>query len=271
MDIKLIALDLDDTLLTPDLRISDRNREALLGAAQKGVVVVLATGRMYRSALVYAKDLGIEDLIILGYNGALVRAVRDEKDWDASPVPIEVARRVMTRLMDNDIVMNVYYNDCLFQREETPEGREYARISGVEPIIVRKDLREFLAGPPHKILGMTRPEVLDRIQPELEEEFNGEVYFTRSKPGFLEVLQSGLSKGAALERLSNRLSLGREKVMAIGDALNDVEMLQWAGIGVAVANAHPKALAAANVIAPDHREDGVAWAIKHYVLGEKRT
>ena len=269
MAIQLIALDLDDTLLTPDLRISIKNREALLEAAKKGVNVVLATGRMYRSALVYAKELGIDDLIILGYNGALVRAFRDGKDWDSSPVPLEVARRVMTRLMDHGIVMNVYYDDCLFQRVETQEGREYARISGVEPIVVNRDLREFLPGPPHKILGMTKPEVLDRIQPELEEEFNGEVYFTRSKPGYLEVLQLGLSKGAALERLVTKLGLGRDQVMAIGDALNDVEMLEWAGIGVAVANAHPKALSVADVVAPDHREDGVAWAIKRYVLTEE--
>lgn len=266
MAIRLIALDLDDTLLTPELSISPGNRQALATAAENGVRIVLATGRMVQSTLPFAEMLGLKDIICLCYNGALVQTVSDGKVLDASPVSLDAAKRVIGRFIDHGFAVNVYHNDKLYQEKETPRGREYARIAGVEPTIVHQDLRMFLSGPPHKVLGMSQPEILDEIQPILAKEFEGEVFFTRSKPGYLEALQWGLSKGAALERLACKLGLRQEEVMAVGDAPNDMEMLSWAGVGVAMGNGHPTALKVADVIAPDHREDGVAWAVRKYVM-----
>ena len=266
MAIRLIASDLDDTLLTPDLTISQGNQKALKAAAEMGVQIVLATGRMVQSTIPYAEKLGIEGIIILSYNGALVYSVGEAKVFDASPLSLVAAKRVIKRFLDYEFMINVYYDDRLYQEKETPQGRDYARIAGVEPILVHQDLRDFLPGSPHKVLGMGQPDVLDKIQPLLAEEFRNEISFTRSKPWYLEALQWGLSKGTALERLANKLSIGRDEVMAIGDAPNDVEMLSWAGTGVAMGNGHSAALDAADVVAPDHREDGVAWAVQRFVL-----
>ncbi|HEX2955055.1 MAG TPA: Cof-type HAD-IIB family hydrolase [Bacillota bacterium] len=267
MTIRFIAMDLDDTLLTPELTISAENRRAILAAAGHGVKVAIATGRMYQSAKKFAEQFDF-DMICLCYNGALIKTSRSGKVLDFNPLKLPAAKRIMTRFMENDLTMNVYFNDQLYQREPTPEGLHYAKMSKVQPVYVGKDLREFLTEAPHKVLGMGDPGKLDKIQPILEKEFAGEVFLTRSKPGYLEALNWGLSKGWALQRLTAKMGISADEVMTIGDAPNDLEMLEWAGVGVAVANAHPDALQAADWVAPDYRENGVAAAIERFVLRE---
>lgn len=267
MAIRMIALDLDDTFLQPDLSISERNRRAVLESAAQGVTIVIATGRMYRSAKPFADMLGL-DIACICYNGALVKTSRSGRVLDADPVPVSSAKRIMSRFMDLDFKINAYVDDQLFMKEETPEGIRYGQIAGVQPIYVGQDLRDWLTDPPYKVLGIADPERLDQIQPQLEKEFEGEVYLTRSKPNYLEALHWGLQKGSSLERLATKMGIAAHEVLAVGDAPNDREMLEWAGTGVAVANAHPFALEAADWVAPDHRDDGVAQAIERFVLNK---
>jgi Cof subfamily protein (haloacid dehalogenase superfamily) len=265
MSIRLIAMDLDDTLLTPELTISRENCRAIKEAAGRGVNVVIATGRMFRATKIFADQFDF-DMICLCYNGALIKTSQSGKVLGCDSVPLPAAKRILKRFLDYGLAINAYCDDRLYQREPTPDGLNYARMSKVQPIYAGKDLHEYISEAPHKVLGMKDPEELDRIQPVLEKEFAGEVYLTRSKPNYLEGLKWGLSKGYALERLTAKMGIARDEVMTIGDAPNDREMLEWAGVGVAVGNAHPDALRVANWVAPDYRENGVAAAIERFVL-----
>lgn len=267
MAIRMIAMDLDDTLLTPELTISAGNRRAILAAARRGVAVVIATGRMFQATKIFADQLDL-DMICLCYNGALIKTSRSGQVLYTDPVPLSAAKQVAKRFFDYDLKINIYLQDKLYQREPTPEGLLYAQLSKVEPIFVGRDLHAWLDEAPHKVLGIGNPEKLDVIQPVLEKEFAGKVHLTRSKPNYLEGLDWGLSKGAALAGLTAKMGIDPGEVMTIGDAPNDREMLKWAGTGVAVGNAHPLALQVADWVAPDYREDGVAAAIERFVLSQ---
>ncbi|HPT67461.1 MAG TPA: Cof-type HAD-IIB family hydrolase [Bacillota bacterium] len=268
MMIRMLAMDLDDTLLAPDLSISPRNRRAIQEAAARGVTVVFATGRMYQSTLAFT-NLFDFDIICLCYNGALVKSSKTKKIWDAWPLPLPAAKKAIACFKEQGLKINVYLDDELYMEEMTPEGMRYARMAKVQPHCTGRDLREILWEAPHKVLGIGEPKLLDAIQPRLAGQWTGEVFLTRSKPYYLEALAPGLSKGAALSRLAAKLGIAREEVMAIGDAPNDLEMIRWAGIGVAMQNGHAETIKAADCVAPNHWEDGVAWTVEKYIINKE--
>lgn len=263
--IRMLAVDLDDTLLAPDLSISVRNRQAICQAAERGVTIVFATGRMYQSTRAFTDQFDPE-IICLCYNGALVKSAKSEKVWDAVPLSLSAAEKTIAYFKEQGLVVNLYFDDELYMETETLEGSRYAGTINVHPHYTGEDLRGVLRGPPHKVLGIGDPQRLDAIQSLLSEQLAGEAFLTRSKPHYLEALSPALSKGAALARLAAKLGIKREEVMAVGDAPNDLEMICWAGLGVAMQNGHADVIKAADRVAPNHWEDGVARVIEEYIL-----
>lgn len=263
---RLLATDLDDTLLNDRIEISTANRAALQKAMDLGVLVTIATGRMFRSALPVAGELGIRTPIIT-YQGALIKdPLTKETLWER-PVPLQLARRVLEEGRRADLHINVYVEDSLFVDRITPEGTGYAKLAGVDLNPVG-NLSEFLREDPIKILFIAEPGLLDKLNRELQDKFGPALYITKSKPNYLEFMHPEATKKHGLQALAQRYGIQREEIIAFGDSYNDIDMLEYAGLGVAMGNAPEEIKEKADYVTTDNNEDGVAAAVRKFVLGE---
>lgn len=264
---KLLAVDLDDTLLNSRLEISLGNREALRLAREAGVRVTLATGRMYRAALPYARQLELAGPLIT-YQGALVKDAGTGKTLFHRPVPLDLALEVMARVNHYGFHINTYLEDNLYVARPTPEGERYAALSGV-PLEVVGDLSDFLrrqGQDPTKVLVIAGEEQLDNLAQELRPVFNHSLHITKSKPHFLEFSHPLANKGDALAAVAEGIGVNREQIIAVGDTYNDLEMIDYAGLGVAVANARAAVKSRAGFVTLSNDEDGVAAVIRKFIL-----
>jgi len=260
---KLVAVDLDDTLLQEDLTLLDECVSVLKEAQRRGVKVVIATGRMYRSALPYAKRLGIDGYLI-AYNGALIKGVDGETFWH-KPVPAEYARELVDVARRTGLRLNFYVEDALIVEGFDERVEYYISIAQVEPEVV-DDLAAVLErGEPTKCLFVGDADQVAEVLPGLEAQFP-DLQISRSKPRFIEVTRRGIRKEVAVAAVAEAYGLSMDDVMAVGDADNDVTMLAQAGIGVAVANASAKAKEAADYVAAEARGRGVCEAVRRFVL-----
>lgn len=262
-DIRLIAIDLDDTLLLDDLTISCRARKAISKAVEKGIHVTLATGRMYRSALPFALDLQL-NLPLITYQGALVK-YSDGREVYHRPIEIDTARELVCLLMPYGHHVNIYIDDELYMSKDSPEGQRYLKIARV-PVHLAEELQDVLVRRPSKIVVIASSPELDRLAVDAREFFGESLNITKSKPTFLEFAHPQATKGLALEYLANSLGISSGNVMAIGDSPNDLDMLEYAGWGVAMGNADSEVKARARYITCSNNDDGVAEAIEKFVL-----
>ncbi len=263
---RLVAVDLDDTLLDSALQVSPRTVRALARAREKGVIVTLATGRMFRSAAPIARRLGI-DVPIITYQGALVKHPLTGAELLHRTLPNEVARAIITRLQEYDHHINVYLDDRLCMEKLTPEGKRYADLSQVEAYVVG-DLLSFMGKRnPTKVLTIASEEKILIQMRDLQALFPAEqVHITRSKPYFLEFSHPLATKGQALQYLATHYGIPREAVMAVGDGYNDLDMVAYAGLGVMMGNARDEVKQYADFITASNDADGVAEAIERFIL-----
>jgi Cof subfamily protein (haloacid dehalogenase superfamily) len=260
--IRLVAIDVDDTLITDELTIPQATSQAIAKALAKGVEVTLATGRMYRSALPYAVELNLTGPLI-AYNGAMIKTVAGEELYHC-PIPAETVRDLASFCQDQQLTLQVYIDDVLYVEEINEYVDYYMSIASV-PAIPVGPLNDFIAKGSTKALVVGQPSLLDKVQPQLAEAFGGLIEVVRSKPAYIEMTRRGISKAHALEQLAQRYGLSRDQIMAIGDSFNDLEMIRYAGIGVAVANAAPQVKEAADYVTLSNEEAGVAEALIRFL------
>lgn len=260
MSIKLIATDMDDTLLDRDFNISKRNAEAIRMAMDKGVIVMIATGRMYRSARPYALDLGIE-VPLVTYNGALVKTAESGKVFYENPLPLDTALSVLEYCKERSYYIQAYVENNLLVKEQNEFSRRYTRISGIPAMDVGEDLYH-LKKSPYKLLAMTAENEFEPVWKDVEERFAGKVDVTSSKDCFLEIMKPGVNKWKAISAVAETYGIAADEIMCLGDSNNDLSMIEHAGIGVAVANAHDNVKKLADMITLSNNDDGVAVAIE---------
>jgi len=264
--IRLVAMDLDDTLLRDDWTVSPRAMQAIRAAQKQGVKITIATGRMALSAKPYVEQLGV-DIPVITYHGALVSQVLSGEILFRRAIPSQLAWEMVQDIAARGFYAQVYLRERVVVPKATEWTQEYAKIAKVE--IEEVDLEKVLAAEPEgveKILAIDEEPKLDSLAPALIERYGREIHFTKSKPFFLEMTEISVNKGVALAALAERFGIAREEVMAIGDSLNDLEMIRYAGLGVAMGNARPEVRKVADVITATNQEDGVAQAIERYVL-----
>ena len=264
MSIKLIAMDIDDTLITDELVITEACQGAIAAARAKGVRVVLATGRMLSSAIPYARQLGLTEPLIC-YNGALIQPPSGGAPLFHHPVPLDLAREIVTIGEAANLHVNIYLDDRMYIAEFNEYTRFYLAVGGIEAYPVG-DLLAFMDRPPTKLLYVCEPEIAAKWHVDLREQYRGRLEVYVSKPQYVEFTALGISKGSAIKELAEMYGLGPEEVMTIGDSFNDIPMLEYAGIGVAVANAPAEVQAKADYVTLSNEEDGVAEAIRRFVL-----
>ena len=268
MPIRLVAIDVDGTLVGSDLRIGARDADAIRDAVGRGVTISLATGRLFAAAKPFADALGLRSPVI-ALNGASIYGMqRDEPQLLAStPLARGVAVRAFDALKRAGFHLQLYYDDRLYIDERNERAESYIRISQVEPVIV-DDLRELLssripdAPGPMKVLGIASPEEVLSYIPVLGAELAGAANVFRSQPPFLEVTDPKAHKGNALRWIARFLNVEESETAAIGDSDNDVPMFEAAGISFAVANATEPARNAATKIVARQDAGGVAEALE---------
>lgn len=267
VEYKLLALDLDGTLIGESPEISERSARAVQAAARLGVKVTLATGRMYRAAKPYADQLGIVTPLIC-YQGAQIRDPVSEEVISETGIDREIALEVLRYARENGYHVNAFAGDELYMAELTPEGKFYLDRAKVEPNIVG-DLTEWLDRDVLKLVLVTDEPTTLKIIAELSERFGERLYVTRSYPTFAETINPYVSKGKALKYLAKRLDIPLDNVMAIGDDLNDIDMVAAAGLGVAMRNSPREVISNAQFVTGTVEEDGVAAAIERFILDER--
>lgn len=266
MTIRLIAMDLDDTLLKDDWTISPRVVKAIQKAREQGVKVTIATGRMPISTRPYAKELGL-DIPVITYHGAMIQQAVSGDILFRQVIPSQISAQLIRDLEERGIYAQIYLKDRVIAQTLNEWSREYARIASVR--IEEADLARVLSQEPEgveKILGIAREADLDQLRPFLSQRYGNKVHVTKSKPHFLEIVEASVNKGVALAHLAEGFKIHRQEVMAIGDSLNDLEMIRYAGVGVAMGNARPEVKEQADFVTASNEEDGVAEAIERYVL-----
>ena len=267
MRYRLLALDLDGTIVNHDLTIRPRVRHAIAAAQQAGIIVTLATGRMFGAAMPFATTLNITAPLIC-YQGAVIRNASDGVIRFAATMPGEATAEAVQYLLNQNIFVVAYINEILYIAERRaeldlylsyhPEGAE-VRVSDNLPNVVRQH-------PATKVLFVAEPDVVGPTLIALKQHIGDRLVTTRSHQLFGELTALGVNKGVALAELANQLDIPRSAVVAIGDQANDLEMIQWAGLGLAMGNAIPELKSIANQQLPSIDEDGVAIAIEQYLL-----
>ncbi|MBI2939234.1 MAG: HAD family phosphatase [Chloroflexi bacterium] len=263
MAIRLVALDLDGTILPRGGAISDRVVAVVRAVVASGVHVTLASGRMFRLVQPYAERLTIRTPVIC-YGGALIREPDGGQPLYEQGIPIPLAREVVAAGRGLGHHVNVYIEDDLFVEAVSPDHPMYEALlrTGARAV---GDLERILTTEPHH-MALVTPGDPKSLVLRLRERFDGALNVTSGHPRMAELDHPAVSKGAGLRLVAERLGVDRSEVLAGGDDWNDQSMLEYAGLGVAMAGAPPEVQAAARVIAPPIEEDGIAQVLEEHVL-----
>ena len=265
MRIDLIALDLDGTLLRPDETVSDRNRAAIRQALERGIRIVLVTGRGVDMPIRVSRDLGL-NLPVICCHGALTKDFGADRTLVHLPVPLVYAKPMVEYAEVQGLSIAIYAEESFWRLEGSeivmedmrgPAWRETTRLADVlsmAPTFIR-------------FLGADSVRAMEREFGDWPLAFRYETWGALVE---CAVLNREASKRTALMRLCADFGVARETVLAIGDSRNDVPMLRWAGIGVAMGNALPEVKEAVEFVTASNAEDGVAQAIEHFVLRSQK-
>lgn len=263
---KLIALDMDGTLLNSEKKVSAKTKEALKYAIDKGVRVVIATGRPIDGVERYLEELNLisEDDYVLSFNGALVRNAKTKEA--ISKDAIKGADYKYLYEISKDLGVNIHafsLYGC-----HTPKMSKYseveARLNQIN--IAIKAIEEVDSEEPIiKVMMVDEPEVLERAVKGLPKEVYDRYTVVRSTPYFLEFLSKSCNKGEGLRKLAEYLNIKQEEIIACGDAENDHHMIEYAGLGVAMGNGTEETKKIANYITKSNNEDGIAHVIYKFI------
>lgn len=266
--IRMLAIDLDGTLLRNDNTVSDYTREVLLRAQKAGVRVVIATGRMFTSARRVAIDLGLGDVPLISYSGGLIAKCESGEVLFHQPIPLATANEVLAAARELDSCVQVYVQDRLYVEAYNERVAAYEKQCRISATPVGERLWHLTEAPTKIIFNETDPEKMAEIRKVMPARLAGKVNFLQSSAVFFEMVAPHVSKGIAMEQLGLRYGIPLAETMAFGNADNDIGMLRAAGWPVAVANAIPQLREMAWLVAPSNEEDGVAKTVAQYVLGE---
>jgi len=268
--IRLLALDLDDTLLRSDLTISYQTRNAIKKAEEAGVIVVLASGRIPAAMDQFAGLLGMHKKTgyLICNNGTLIQESHTGK------VVYEIRMDVKTALTAFDLAdaegfpLQIYEDDIMYVSRHNEYTGYDQKLTGLRQVVV-ENFRGMVAGGCHKLLIPGDPKLLVPLESILRTYIGDSITIFTSKPYFLEILPANTNKGTALEKVAELLGINQKDVMAIGDSMNDEAMLKWAGIGVAMANSDERIKSIADLVTTrDNDDDGVAEVIEKYILSK---
>jgi len=263
--IRLVAIDLDGTLLTDSKQISSRTARALCALQRRDVKVVIASARPPRSVRPIYRMLGLQTLQI-NYNGALIwDEPKNEVIFHRPMSPaivrqiIEVARDMFEETLVTCEILDRWYTDYHDEHFNTETGKLF------KPDVIAP-LETFCNQPITKLLLLGEPRIMSRLEPLIAESFQGHISLVRTDDHMLQIMDRRVSKAVALQKVAKIYDIPMSQVMAIGDAPNDVGMLQASGVAIAMDNAHKVVKRVAHWVAPSNNDHGVYAALVRYGL-----
>ena len=287
----LLALDLDGTVMGDDLQISPKVRYAIDAARDAGVAVTLATGRSYNSAIKWARELSI-DIPLVCYQGGQVKDPINETVLHEASFPRGLGLELIAwskqregqpfaalaegsagsdgdgefQFLPGRIGVAMFVDGVMHLERMQQDAEFYEGYFGQRVELV-PDLANSLQSDPSKAMLISQAATNDEILPELKRAFAGRLQIVRSHPYFVEATPEHVDKGKGLALVAKKLGISREAVIAVGDNENDLAMVKWAGLGVAMGNASDAVKAAAAWIAPTVADDGVAAVVERFITG----
>jgi Cof subfamily protein (haloacid dehalogenase superfamily) len=266
--IRLVALDLDGTLLGPDWRVADTDKEALAAARARGVHIVIDTTRWYEIALRTARRLELTAPMIC-HNGAHIKSPESGDDLLHLPIATEIAREIASFCDERGWETYTTVNGITYIRSRWEAQIDPARLP--QDMRIAKTHAEHVAAPVTGIL-VFGDHAVQEVPAAFAQRYDGALAFpvgwSESQQPYVTVTVAGVDKGTGLRFVCECLGVPLEESMAVGDAQPDLAMLDIAGVGVAMGNAIDDVKAQADAVAPSNTEGGVAWAIRRYVLEE---
>jgi Cof subfamily protein (haloacid dehalogenase superfamily) len=266
MQYKMLVLDMDDTLLTDDHKISDLNKKVILEAQAKGVYVVLASGRPTSAMTAYAKELQLDiyNSYIISFNGAIISRAKDDLVFFEQKLTVEQIHELYDYSVKMKTHIITYLDNEIISETDSPYIEVEKEITGM---VHRKvtSFKEYVDRPAVKCILLEDPAYLKTVEKDLIEAMP-HLSVSMSKPFFLEAAQQGIDKAASLKLLADKLGILQSEIIAVGNAGNDLTMIEYAGLGVWVDNVTPELRDKADVIVASNNNDGVAEVITRYIL-----
>lgn len=264
---RLVAVDMDGTLLNPKLEISRETVLTVRKVIDRGVIFTLSTGRMYPAALPFANLLQL-DVPIITCNGAMTKCSKSGKIYDIKTIQEEYYQGIIDYCQREGLSLSIYDNDEIFIERDSANMEIHRQIDHVKPKVL-EDLYALNKGSIIKIMFNSMDKYkLDRHARILYEKYKNDLNFYFSLPYFVEIVNKGANKKNALKNLAEKFNIKQEEIIAIGDNFNDLDMIEYAGLGVAMGNSPDYLKEAADFVTHSNDEDGVRYVLKKFVLGE---
>lgn len=260
---RLVAIDMDGTLLTNEKKILEETKQDILKAFNNNVVICISTGRAFPAIKKYVDDLNINIPLVL-YNGSRVRMSKDSKLLYNRVIEMDVAKEVFDIICKNDGTCCFWKNDTCYFNKDNEYTDYYRKLTTIKPNII-EDINDELFSDINKFIWFGTIEELEIVQKQFLANVEGINYF-KSHANLLEIVPTNVSKGDTLEYLIKDLGIAQEEVIAIGDDENDISMIKFAGLGVAMGNAKDSVKNVADYITATNEENGVGKVINKYIL-----
>lgn len=262
----MLVLDMDDTLLTDDHKISDINKEMLLKAQAMGVYVVLASGRPTSAMTAFAKELELDlnNSYMISFNGGVISNVKNEEVLFEQTLSKEQIHELYDYSLKNKTHIITYLNNEIVSETDSEFIEIEKTITGLKHNKVAS-FKESVNSGAIKCILLEEPSYLKELENDLKAAMP-HLSVTMSKPFFLEVAQNGIDKAASLKLLAKKLNIHQSEIIAVGNAGNDLTMIEYAGLGVWVDNVTPELRDRADVIVASNNNNGVAEVVQRYIL-----
>lgn len=267
MEKKVLVLDIDGTLTNSKKEITEATREAIWDAVKRGHKVMLASGRPTPGMRRYEKELELEQYggYLLSFNGARIVECRSGEVIYQRTLPLELVPGLYRYAKEHHMGLITYLGDTVISAFEPDEYVQLeARINGL-PIRVVENFPEFVDYDIQKCLLTAPGEQAAVYEKELQEKYGREASIYRSEPFFVEVMPLNVDKASSLDKVLPMIGMDREHAICCGDGFNDISMIRYAGLGVAMANAQPAVKEAADYITASNDEDGIVRVIREFM------
>lgn len=271
MKYKLLAADVDGTLLDSNDRISERTRQAISRATEKGIIFTISSGRPVQAVRPIISELGLKgDMPFICYNGAMLVMGMSGEILYEKPLSAKNAKRVFELGQNYGTTVIIWAENRLYANRLDERAYRYGMLSHATPQLA-ENVDKLLENGATKLLWYDNEDAINKYLRSTREIFGDKININTSKPNYLEFVDSGASKAIALEKLGKHLGIARRQMIAIGDGLNDISMIEYAGLGVAMGNSHAEVIEKANYVTLSNDEDGVAHVIEKYILRQQCT
>lgn len=266
MKYKMLVVDMDDTLLTDDHEISNENKEMLLKAQEMGVYVVLASGRPTSAMINYAKELqcDVNNSFMISFNGSTITDLKEDKVLFEHSLTPEQVHAIYDFSQLHQTHITTYVGNTIISERQSEYIDVESSITGLEMVIV-PSFKGAVTTSAVKCLLLEEPTYLKTIEPLLKAAMP-DLSVCMSKPFFLEAAPNGVDKGAAIQVLAKKLDIHQSEIIAVGNAGNDLTMVQYAGLGVWVDNVEDDLREFGDVIVASNNDHGVAEVVRRFIL-----